>query len=153
GGRGRRGPRRGVARDCRARGRSGRGRRRSGGRIRRRVSRPVAVAITGGIGAGKSEALAAFARHGAATVSRVESGRELLRRDGGRQAIGERFGNGVIAPDGPLDRGAVATIVFNDRSQLEWLENLLHPLVAMEYMQWREQLAHLSQPPKVCVTE
>jgi dephospho-CoA kinase len=117
------------------------------------VSRPVAVAITGGIGAGKSEALAAFARHGAATVSSDEIVHELLRRDVVREAIVESFGNGVVAPDGHLDRGAVATIVFNDRDQLEWLENLLHPLVALEYMQWREQLAQLRDPPAVCVTE
>ena len=117
------------------------------------MSRPVAVAITGGIGAGKSEALAAFARHGAATVSSDEIVHELLRRDEVREAIVERFGNGVIAPDGHLDRGAVATIVFNDPEQLGWLEDLLHPLVAVEYMQWREQLAHLREPPRVCVTE
>jgi dephospho-CoA kinase len=117
------------------------------------VSPPVAVAITGGIGAGKSEALAAFARHGAATVSSDEIVHELLRRDEVREAIVERFGNGVVAPGGHLDRGAVATIVFNDRDQLEWLENLLHPLVALEYMQWREQLGGLREPPRVCVTE
>jgi dephospho-CoA kinase len=117
------------------------------------VSRPVAVAITGGIGAGKSEALAAFARHGAATVSSDEIVHELLRQPEVREAIVERFGLGVVAPDGQLDRGAVATIVFNDREQLDWLENLLHPLVAMEYMQWREQLADLRNPPNVCVTE
>ena len=74
---------------------------------RRGVSRPVAVAITGGIGAGKSEALAAFARHGAATVSSDEIVHELLRRDDVREAIVERFGNGVVGPDGQLDRGAI----------------------------------------------
>ena len=98
------------------RARAGRGRARStADDIRRGVSRPVAVAITGGIGAGKSEALAAFARHGAATVSSDEIVHELLRRDEVREAIVERFGHGVVAPDGHLDRGAVATIVFNDR--------------------------------------
>jgi dephospho-CoA kinase len=117
------------------------------------VSRPIAVAITGGIGAGKSEALAAFARHGAATVSSDEIVHELLRREEVRAAIVEEFGNGVVAPDGHLDRGAVATIVFNDAEKLAWLEDLLHPLVAMEYMQWREQLASLREPPRVCVTE
>jgi dephospho-CoA kinase len=117
------------------------------------VTRPVAVAITGGIGAGKSEALAAFARHGAATVSSDEIVHELLRRPEVREVIVERFGNGVVAPDGQLDRGAVGTIVFNDRDQLAWLEDLLHPLVAVEYMTWRDRLAQLKDPPKVCVTE
>ena len=117
------------------------------------MTRPVAVAVTGGIGAGKSEALAAFARHGAATVSSDEIVHELLRRDEVREAIVERFGNGVVGPDGRLDRGAVATVVFNDESALQWLEQLLHPLVSAEYLTWREQLAGLAIPPKVCVTE
>ena len=114
---------------------------------------PVAVAITGGIGAGKSEALAAFARHGAATVSSDQIVHELLRRDEVREVIVERFGNGVVRPDGQLDRGAIGTVVFNDREQLNWLEELLHPLVSAEYLQWREQLAALPHPPQVCVTE
>jgi dephospho-CoA kinase len=118
-----------------------------------RSGAPVAVAITGGIGAGKSEALAAFARHGAATVSSDEIVHELLRRDEVKQAIVARFGNGIVAPDGQLDRGAIGTVVFNDRAQLQWLEELLHPLVSAEYLQWREQLAGLPKPPRVCVTE
>jgi dephospho-CoA kinase len=117
------------------------------------VTRPIAVAITGGIGAGKSEALAAFARHGAATVSSDEIVHELLRRPEVRERIVEQFGNGVIAPDGEVDRGAVGTVVFNDRASLEWLEALLHPLVAAEYLMWREQLGELPTPPRVCVTE
>jgi dephospho-CoA kinase len=117
------------------------------------VTRPTAVAITGGIGAGKSEALAAFARHGAATVSSDEIVHELLRNDEVREKIVERFGNGVVAPNGQLDRGAVGTIVFNDHGELTWLENLLHPLVTFEYMTWRERLAELPDPPQVCVTE
>jgi dephospho-CoA kinase len=117
------------------------------------VTRPVAVAITGGIGAGKSEALAAFARRGAATVSSDEIVHELLRRDEVREQVVERFGNGVVGPDGSLDRGAIATVVFNDPDALAWLEALLHPLVAAEYLLWREQLAGLPNPPGICVTE
>jgi dephospho-CoA kinase len=117
------------------------------------VTRPVAVAITGGIGAGKSEALKAFARHGAATVSSDEIVHHLLRRDDVRTAVVNRLGHGVVAPDGEIDRGALATIVFNDRDALAWLEELLHPLVAAEYLQWREALAGLPTPPAVSVTE
>jgi dephospho-CoA kinase len=114
---------------------------------------PVAVAITGGIGAGKSETLAAFARHGAATVSSDQIVHELLRRADIKAAIVERFGNGIVGPDGELDRGAIGTVVFNDRDQLTWLEALLHPLVSAEYLQWREQLAELPNAPQVSVTE
>jgi dephospho-CoA kinase len=117
------------------------------------VTRPVAVAITGGIGAGKTEALRAFARHGAATVSSDEIVHHLLRRPDVRHAVVVRMGNGVVGPDGNLDRDAIATVVFNDRDALEWLEQLLHPLVSAEYLQWRDQLAGLSHPPRVCVTE
>jgi dephospho-CoA kinase len=117
------------------------------------VTRPVAVAITGGIGAGKSEALRSFARHGAATVSSDEIVHHLLRRDDVRSAVVDRMGNGVVGPDGQVDRGALAVVVFNDREALDWLEELLHPLVAAEYLEWRKQLAALSSPPPVAVTE
>jgi dephospho-CoA kinase len=117
------------------------------------VSRPVAVAITGGIGAGKTEALRAFARNGAATVSSDEIVHHLLRRDEVKQAIVERLGNGVLAPGGEIDRGALGTIVFNDEAALGWLEALLHPLVSAEYLQWREDLAALPDAPRVSVTE
>jgi dephospho-CoA kinase len=117
------------------------------------VTRPVAVAITGGIGAGKSEALKAFARHGAATVSSDEIVHHLLRRPEVREAVVARMGHGIVSPDGEIDRGALATVVFNDREALAWLEELLHPLVAAEYLLWREQLAELPDAPRVSVTE
>jgi dephospho-CoA kinase len=117
------------------------------------VARPIAVAITGGIGAGKSEALRAFARHGAATVSSDEIVHHLLRREDVRDAVVARMGHGIVAPDGEIDRGALADVVFNDRDALAWLESTLHPLVSAEYLCWREQLAALPDAPAVCVTE
>jgi dephospho-CoA kinase len=117
------------------------------------VNRPVAVAITGGIGAGKSEALRAFARNGAATVSSDEIVHHLLRRPDVRDAVVARMGSGIVGPDGEIDRRALGTVVFNDREALAWLEEALHPLVSAEYLQWREQLAHLPTPPRVSVTE
>src|SRR5207237_4111781 len=78
---------------------------------------------------------------------------ELLRRDDVKRAIVERLGNGVVAPNGELDRTAIGTVVFNDRATLEWLEALLHPLVSAEYLRWRDQLGRLADAPRVCVTE
>jgi dephospho-CoA kinase len=118
------------------------------------VGRPIAVAITGGIGAGKSTALAAFRRHGAATVSSDEIVHHLLGTDDAvRDALVGRLGAGILGPDGRPDRGAIAHVVFRDRDALAFLEGLLHPLVSREYLAWREQLAALDDPPAVCVTE
>ena len=117
------------------------------------MRRPVAVALTGGIGAGKSEALRAFARHGAATISSDEIVHELLRSDGeAKRAIVERHGPQVEGADG-IDRAALGRIVFGDRAELDWLERLLHPRVVRQYLAWREELARRPEPPRVAVVE
>ena len=117
------------------------------------AKRPLAVAITGGIGAGKSAALEAFARHGAATRSSDEIVHRLLRSDPEvRRELAERFGPEVIGSDG-ADRAAVARIVFNDPAQLDWLEELLHPRVVREHAAWRQAVAEGPDPPGVTVTE
>jgi len=116
--------------------------------------RPVAVAITGGIGAGKSSALEAFRRHGAATVSSDEIVHHLLAgNDTVRDALVEKLGSQVLGENGWPDRAAIARIVFRDPDALRFLEGLLHPLVSQEYLSWREQLTVLDAPPAVCVTE
>ena len=116
--------------------------------------RPIAVAITGGIGAGKSAALQAFRDHGAATVSSDEIVHHLLAADDDvKQALVERLGDEILGRDGRPDRARIAQAVFHDPEKLRFLEALLHPLVSREYLQWREQLAKLPNPPKVCVTE
>jgi dephospho-CoA kinase len=118
------------------------------------VRRPIAVAITGGIGAGKSTALDAFRAHGAATVSSDEIVHHLLANDDGvRAALIERLGEEVLGDDGRPDRNRIARAVFGDRERLAWLEGLIHPIVSREYLEWREQLARLDEPPRVCVTE
>src|SRR5438094_6161818 len=87
------------------------------------MPRPLAVALTGGIAAGKSEALAAFARHGAATASSDEFVHTLLSEDDAvRAAIRERWGEDAVG-----DRRRIGEIVFKDPTELEWLEQLLHP--------------------------
>jgi dephospho-CoA kinase len=118
------------------------------------LPRPVSVAITGGIGAGKSEALKAFAEHGAAVVSSDEIVHRLLQEDDEvRAALRDRWGDDVFKHTSDVDRGAVAEIVFRDRAELEWLEALLHPLVVREYLAWREEQAAKPRPPSLTVTE
>ena len=118
------------------------------------MQRPIAVAITGGVGAGKSSALASFRSHGAATVSSDEIVHHLLATDPEvKQALVERLGEEILGEDGAPDRERIALRVFKDRDALDFLEKLLHPLVSREYLAWREQLAALPNPPRVCVTE
>ena len=118
------------------------------------MPRPLAVAITGGIGAGKSEALQAFRKAGAATVSSDEIVHHLLRsNEDVKEAIVGELGDGVLDENGMIDRRRVGEIVFGDRAKLDFLERLLHPLVSAEYLLWRDQLGELPNPPQVCVTE
>ena len=118
------------------------------------MPRPIAVAITGGIGAGKSAALAAFRAHGAATVSSDEIVHHLLATDPDvRDALVERFGDEILGEDGAPDRAGSRRSSSGIAEALAFLERLLHPLVSREYLLWREQLAALDDPPPVCVTE
>jgi len=103
------------------------------------AKRPLAVAITGGIAAGKSEALAAFARHGAATESSDEIVHRLLAEDGEvREAIRTRWGDDAVD-----DRKRIASVVFRDRGELGWLEQLLHPKTRAAVDAW---LAEVGAP-------
>ena len=70
-----------------------------------------------------------------------------------KRALVERLGDGILGEDCAPDRERIAFRVFKDREALDFLEQLLHPLVSREYMTWREQLAALPNPPDVCVTE
>ena len=95
-----------------------------------------------------------FARRGAAVLSSDEIVHRLLRDDEEvRHAIVTRFGARVLDRSDEIDRAIVAEIVFADRGQLAWLEELLHPRVMREYLAWREHLALQPTPPTLAVTE
>lgn len=97
------------------------------------------VGLTGGIGAGKSEALNALERLGAATLSTDAVTHELLARDDVRDLVVERLGP-EVAPDGRIDRSAVAARVFGDDGQTKWLEGLLWPRVRERVARFRESV-------------
>ena len=97
------------------------------------------IGLTGGIGAGKSEALAAFERAGAATLSTDRVAHEVLDSDEVRDALVERWG-AEIAPGGRVDRDRVAEHVFERPDELKWLESLTHPRVGAAVWEWRQGL-------------
>lgn len=110
------------------------------------------VGLTGGIGAGKSTALAALARLGAATLSTDAVVHALYGLDQVRDAVVERFG-AAVAPGGVVDRGALAEVAFADADGREWLEALLWPLVGARIDEWREAASAAEPRPRALVVE
>jgi dephospho-CoA kinase len=110
------------------------------------------VGLTGGIAAGKSEALKALERLGAATLSTDAVVRDLLTTGEIRDQLVEKFGD-EVAPDGEIDRSKVAERVFGDDERREWLEGLLWPRVGQRVWEWRTELEGSHDPPRAAVVE
>jgi dephospho-CoA kinase len=110
---------------------------------------PLKIGLTGGIAAGKSEALKAFARLGAATLSSDAVVHELLEGEVLRKRLAERWGPEVIAGGG-VDRAKIGEIVFADPEELSWLEAQIHPLVQEKTAAW---LFSLPADTEVAVVE
>ena len=111
---------------------------------------PLTIGLTGGIAAGKSEALAAFGRLGAVTLSSDAVVHDLLEGELLRREMVERWGP-EVAPEGePTDRGAIGGIVFADPEQLTWLESRIHPAVGAETAAW---IAGLPEDTEFAVIE
>jgi dephospho-CoA kinase len=110
------------------------------------------IGLTGGIGAGKSAALDALERLGAAVLSTDRVVHELYDEPEVRDAVVERFGESV-APDGVIDRPAVARAAFATPEDRGWLEELLWPRVGERIAQWRAELEQRSPAPRAAVVE
>ena len=90
----------------------------------------LVVGLTGGIGSGKSAVAERFAARGAAVVDTDAIAYRLTAPGGaGIAPIRAAFGDGVIAPDGALDRAAMRRLVFADPAARRRLEAILHPLI------------------------
>lgn len=93
----------------------------------------VEVALTGGIGAGKSTVSAALAKRGAVLIDADEISREVQRPGTAVfEAMVQRWGDAVVAADGGLDRAAVASIAFADQAELAALNAIVHPAIGAE---------------------
>jgi dephospho-CoA kinase len=91
------------------------------------------IGLTGGIGSGKSTVSARLAHHGATVIDADAITRELQQPGTDVfDAMVERFGDAIVAPDGTLDRQAVADIVFGDPAALADLNAIVHPAVGAE---------------------
>ncbi|MGN6255483.1 MAG: dephospho-CoA kinase [Solirubrobacterales bacterium] len=110
---------------------------------------PLTIGLTGGIAAGKSEALSAFERLGAATLSSDAVVHELLESEPLQGRLAERWGPEVISAEG-VDRAKIGEIVFADPEQLTWLEAQIHPLVKQRTAEW---LRSLPEETEVAVVE
>ena len=102
------------------------------------------IAVTGGIGSGKSTVAEMLAAKGAVHLNADAIVHELQQPGGAVfNAIVERFGEEIVGGDGTLNRQAVADIVFNDESQLKALNEIVHPEVRAEMQRRRDM--HLEQ--------
>jgi dephospho-CoA kinase len=110
------------------------------------------IGLTGGMGAGKSTALAALERLGAAVLSSDAIVHELLLRPDVSAPIVARFGP-QVAPEGTLDRSALARCAFGNDADRGWLEGLLWPLVGARADEWIREVRARTPPPRAAVIE
>jgi dephospho-CoA kinase len=115
-------------------------------------SRVPFIALTGGMGSGKSTACAALERLGAATISTDAVVHELYGSAKVRDAVVARWGE-EVAPGGVVDRGAIARHVFGAPAEREWLEGLLWPLVGERVWAFKVEQEAADPAPKAAVVE
>lgn len=102
------------------------------------------VALTGGIGSGKTTVANAFARFGATIVDADVIARQVVEPGTpALAAIATHFGNEILQADGSLDRARLRQLIFNHPAEKAWLNQHLHPLIHQET---QRQLALASSP-------
>jgi len=114
---------------------------------------PVCLGLTGGIGSGKSAALHAFARRGAAVLSADDIVHRLYRDADVIAAVRGRFGDQVIAHDGSVDRAVLGPLAFAQDGGIPFLEHLLHPRIGHAREAWVAEQRALRPPPPLLVCE
>lgn len=116
------------------------------------MARVPFVGLTGGLAAGKTTALAALERLGAATLSTDAVVHELYGSPEVRDAVIARWGHDV-APGGVVDRSAIAAHAFADPGERAWLEGQLWPRVGARVVAWRDEVDAREPAPAAAVVE
>jgi dephospho-CoA kinase len=109
---------------------------------------PLVIGLIGGIGSGKSEVAAAFARHGAVVVSGDLAGHEALRQPEIKEKVLHRWGRELLDENGEVRRKKMAGIVFHDAVERQALEAMVFPWIERTL---REQIEATKREPRVPV--
>lgn len=104
------------------------------------------IGLLGGIGSGKSQVAAAFARHGARIIAGDQLGQAALRDPDIRSRVVSRWGESIVDENGEIDRPRLAAIVFADPDQRKELEAISHPWIRQCI---REQVEQARNDPRV----
>jgi dephospho-CoA kinase len=114
---------------------------------------PPCLGLTGGIGSGKSAALAAFDRRGAAVLSADAVVHRLYDDPAIAKAVRARFGDDVLDASGRVDRALLAPRAFGDPGGMTFLEGLLHPRIGEARQAWIDEQRSRTPPPALLVCE
>ena len=111
------------------------------------------LGLTGGIGSGKSTALAYLHELGASVISSDDIVHGLYSSGDVVDLIREHYGDTVVDGVGGVIRPALAAIVFADEAELRWLEDLLHPFVRTAVADWTVAQEKARPRPALVVVE
>lgn len=110
------------------------------------------LALTGGLGSGKSTAAEVFAEAGAVVIDLDEVAKVLLDETPAvRDRIVEAFGTTVVGPDGRIDRAALAASAFASEEATLRLNDIVHPAVLAAVAGALDVLALQGEPPRMVV--
>lgn len=96
------------------------------------------VAITGNIGSGKSYVSSLFAELGTPVFYSDTEAKKMYYKDGIRQALTARFGEGFYNADGTINKAFIASLIFGDSNAAAFIEGMIYPALNDHFMEWAE---------------
>lgn len=107
--------------------------------LRKNNTKPLIVGLTGGIGCGKTTVLQEFQKHNVPCFVTDKVANTYYSQPDFIDLISQHFGPSVLNSDGTINKQEVATIVFDNKAELQWLNRQIHPYVVKDFMNWYRQ--------------